>query len=119
MIDSKQTVRFEAFGQRFQATAQPLQRERNSRGGFGPSFVSMDLDLVDRPGFDACDIEWAAWKKAALAMARPIVEAALALFGLDEPVAFSAKRICSCGCSPAWIMESSPNHVMVFVEACK
>lgn len=64
----------------------------------------MVADLIERPTWGGSEIEWKAWRRAQNQMARPIVEAALALGGVSSKIGWSAKRLCRCGCSAAWIL---------------
>jgi len=116
----KVTVKFEAYGRRFQAKRVPLSPDwSRARNPYGPDFAHIGFDLIERPSFNADGTEWTSWRKASITLAKPIIEGALELLGLgDEKAAFSQRRLCKCGCSPAFIMKSSW-HVAVYVEEVK
>ena len=108
MKSQRTQVKFEVYGVRYVAQLGTMQPDwSDHRRPYYPSHVDLTFDIVERPEFGADEVEWKAWKKASITLAQPIVDAALALFGVEEKARFSQRKLCSCGCSPAWIIESS------------
>ena len=76
------------------------------RRPYAVNHVSMFAELIPMPDGNADELTWRAWRRANNTAAKPVVEAALALFGIDGSAKFSATRYCSCGCSPVWVMDA-------------
>ena len=118
--DEKHVVTFVAMGKTFKATLTIRTmlgwvKDRDRIKGH----VSISTDVIERLPFTSTLEEHLAWRKAAITFLQPVVNAALALFDVQGKVSWSRTALCSCGCSPAWVVKDMPRDHWIDIEEVK